>query len=150
MLPTSARKRGLEAELTHHLGYEKVDPAGCGSGNSCNGTSSKTILTEDGVPRDRAGSFEPQLIAKGQTHFDAVLEEVREWQSRPLDAVYFRALDRAERRRQILAQGCQRAEGARRSLDSKPSPQASLRLRNDPRDISFDHYQNERAKPIRR
>ena len=127
-------ERALGAELTEHLGYEKGDPAGRGSGNSRNGTSSKTILTEDGeieitVPRDRAGSFEPQLIAKGQTRFDgfddkilslyargmtvreiqghlaelygaevspdlisrvtdAVLEEVREWQSRPLDAVY--------------------------------------------------------------
>jgi putative transposase len=127
-------ERALGAELTEHLGYEKGDPAGRGSGNSRNGTSSKTILTEDGeieitVPRDRVGSFEPQLIAKGQTRFDgfddkilslyargmtvreiqghlaelygaevspdlisrvtdAVLEEVREWQSRPLDAVY--------------------------------------------------------------
>jgi putative transposase len=127
-------ERALGAELTEHLGYEKGDPAGRGSGNSRNGTSSKTILTENGaieitVPRDRVGSFEPQLIAKGQTRFDgfddkilslyargltvreiqghlaelygaevspdlisrvtdAVLEEVREWQSRPLDAVY--------------------------------------------------------------
>ena len=127
-------ERALGAELTEHLGYEKGDPAGRGSGNSRNGTRSKSILTEDGeieiaVPRDRAGSFEPQLIAKGQTRFDgfddkilslyargmtvreiqghlaelygaevspdlisrvtdAVLEEVREWQSRPLDAVY--------------------------------------------------------------
>src|SRR5438034_8544264 len=50
-------------------------PAGRGSGNSRNGTSAKTVLTEDGeidiaVPRDRAGSFEPLLIAKGQTRFD--------------------------------------------------------------------------------
>ena len=127
-------ERALGAELTEHLGYEKGDPGGRGTGNNRNGTSSKTILTEDGeieiaVPRDRAGSFEPQLIAKGQTRFDgfdekilslyargmtvreiqghlaelygaevspdlisrvtdAVLEEVREWQSRPLDAVY--------------------------------------------------------------
>src|SRR6516162_508688 len=63
-------ERALGAELSEHLGYEKGDPAGRGSGNSRNGTSSKTILTEDGeieitVPRDRAGSFEPQLIAKG-------------------------------------------------------------------------------------
>src|SRR3974377_1321036 len=67
-------ERALGAELTEHLGYEKGDPAGRGKGNSRNGTSSKTILTEDGeveiaVARDRAGSFEPQLIAKGQTHF---------------------------------------------------------------------------------
>ena len=64
-------ERALGAELTGHLGYEKGDPAGRGTGNSRNGTSSKTILTEDGeidiaVPRDRAGSFEPQLIAKGR------------------------------------------------------------------------------------
>ena len=127
-------ERALGAELTEHLGYEKGDPAGRGKGNSRNGTSAKTILTEDGeveiaVPRDRAGSFEPQLIAKGQTRFDgfddkilslyargmtvreiqghlaelyatdvspdlisrvtdAVLDEVREWQNRPLDPVY--------------------------------------------------------------
>src|SRR5215467_10983773 len=68
-------ERALGAELTEHLGYEKGDPAGRGSGNSRNGSSSKTVLTEDdeieiAVPRDRAGSFEPQLIAKGQTRFD--------------------------------------------------------------------------------
>ena len=62
-------ERALGAELTEHLGYEKGDPDGRGSGNSRNGTSSKTILTDDGeieiaVPRDRVGSFEPQLIAK--------------------------------------------------------------------------------------
>ena len=67
-------ERALGAELTEHLGYEKGDPTGRGSGNSRNGTSSKTLLTEDGeieiaVPRDRTGSFEPQLVAKGQTHF---------------------------------------------------------------------------------
>jgi transposase-like protein len=127
-------ERALGAELTEHLGYEKGDPAGRGSGNSRNGSSSKTLLADDGtveiaVPRDRAGSFEPQLIGKGQTRFDgfddkilslyargmtvreiqghlaelygtevspdlisrvtdAVLDEVREWQNRPLDPVY--------------------------------------------------------------
>ena len=65
-------ERALGAELSDHLGYEKGDPAGRGSGNSRNGTSAKTILTEDGridifVPRDRAGSFEPLWIVKGQT-----------------------------------------------------------------------------------
>src|SRR6201998_1624976 len=68
-------ERALGAELTEHLGYEKGDPAGRGSGNNRNGTSAKTILTGNGeiaiaIPRDRAGSFEPQLIAKGQTRFD--------------------------------------------------------------------------------
>ena len=61
----------LQAELTAHLGYEKGDPAGRGRGNSRNGSSAKTVLTEDGeveiaVPRDRAGSFEPQLIARAR------------------------------------------------------------------------------------
>ena len=74
-------ERALGAELTEHLGYEKGDPAGRGSGNSRNGTSSKSILTEDGeieitVPRDRAGSFEPQLIAKGQTRFDGFDDKI--------------------------------------------------------------------------
>jgi hypothetical protein len=60
----------IKIGLTEHLGYEKGDPAGRGKGNSRNGTSAKTLLTEDGeveiaVPRDRAGSFEPMLIAKG-------------------------------------------------------------------------------------
>jgi len=127
-------ERALGAELSDHLGYEKGDPAGRGSGNSRNGTSAKTVLTDEGeveieVPRDRAGTFEPRLIAKGQTRFDgfddkiislyargltvreiqghlaelygtevspdfiskvtdAVLDEVRDWQSRPLDPVY--------------------------------------------------------------
>ena len=63
-------ERALGAELTEHLGYEKGDPTGRGTRNSRCGTSAKTILTDDGeidiaVPRDRAGSFEPQLIAKG-------------------------------------------------------------------------------------
>ena len=127
-------ERALGAELSEHLGYEKGDPAGRGTGNSRNGASAKTVLTEEGeveieVPRDRAGTFEPRLIAKGQTRFDgfddkiislyargmtvreiqghlaelygtevspdfiskitdAVLEEVRDWQRRPLDPVY--------------------------------------------------------------
>jgi len=74
-------ERALGAELTEHLGYEKGDPAGRGSGNSRNGSSSKTVLTEDGeieitVPRDRAGSFEPQLVAKGQTRFDGFDDKI--------------------------------------------------------------------------
>jgi putative transposase len=63
-------ERGLQTELTEHLGYEKGDPAGRGSPNSRNGTSPKTLATEVGtvpldVPRDRAGSFEPRLVPKG-------------------------------------------------------------------------------------
>ena len=63
-------ERGLAAELTDHLGYEKGDPAGRGSPNSRNGTTPKTISTEVGdvglaTPRDRAGTFEPRLVPKG-------------------------------------------------------------------------------------
>ena len=63
-------ERGLQAELTEHLGYEKGDPAGWGSPNSRNGSTPKTPATEVGdvpldTPRDRAGSFEPRLVPKG-------------------------------------------------------------------------------------
>jgi putative transposase len=127
-------ERALSGELTHHLGYEKYDPAGANSGNSRNGTTPKTLKGKRGqveieVPRDRNGEFEPQLVKKNQKRFDgldeniislyargmtqseikghleeiygvevspslisnvtdSVLDEVRAWQSRPLDAVY--------------------------------------------------------------
>ena len=127
-------ERLLGAELTHHLGYEKHSSEGTNSGNSRNGSSPKTIKGKRGqvrieVLRDRAASFEPQLIKKGQTRFDgfdervlslyarglsvreiqahleeiygvevspdlistvtdAVLDEVRVWQARPLDELY--------------------------------------------------------------
>lgn len=127
-------ERALQGELTHHLGYAKHAPEGKHTGNSRNGSSSKTLKGKRGqvqieVPRDRNGEFEPQLIKKGQTRFDglddkiislyargmttreiqghleevygvevspslistvtdAVLEEVRAWQNRPLDTVY--------------------------------------------------------------
>ena len=122
----------LGAELDDHLGYDKHQLSD--NANSRNGPSSKTLISEDGtfeidVPRDREGSFEPQLIKKQQTRFtgmddkilflyaqglttreivaafkdlydadvsatlisrvtNAVMEQVVEWQSRPLDAVY--------------------------------------------------------------
>src|SRR5436309_10727688 len=74
-------ERALGAELTEHLGSEKGDPAGRGRGNSRNGTSSKTVLTDAGevelsIPRDLAGTFEPKLIAKGQTHFDGFADKI--------------------------------------------------------------------------
>ena len=127
-------ERALAEEMTEHLGYDKHDPAGRGSGNSRNGVTGKRLLTEIGgidlqVPRDRAGSFDPQIVRKGQTRLDgfndriialyarglttrdirahlremydvnvspdlisrvtdAVLDELQEWQSRPLDRVY--------------------------------------------------------------
>jgi len=62
----------LGAELEEHLGYAKHDSKGRGTGNSRNGYSSKTLKGDHGeveidTPRDRNGSFEPQLVGKGQT-----------------------------------------------------------------------------------
>jgi transposase-like protein len=62
-------KRALGAQRSEHLGCEKGDPAGRGSGNNRNGYSGKTVIGEDGaieiaVSRDRNGSFEPQIVAK--------------------------------------------------------------------------------------
>jgi putative transposase len=61
----------LEGEMEDHLGYARHDPAGRDGGNSRNGTRSKELLTEAGpvqiaVPRDRDGSFTPQLVRKRQ------------------------------------------------------------------------------------
>src|SRR5438874_5570589 len=62
-------ERALNAELTHHLGYEKNDPDGRGSGNSRNGKSRKKLTGDFGeidleVPRDREGEFEPKIVPK--------------------------------------------------------------------------------------
>jgi putative transposase len=127
-------ERALGAELSEHLGYEKHDPAGYNTGNSRNGTTPKTVKGDFGemvveTPRDRNGSFEPQILQKHQTRFDgfdekilslyargmttreiqghlqqmygvevsptlistvtdAVLEEVKAWQNRPLEPIY--------------------------------------------------------------
>jgi putative transposase len=127
-------ERAMHAELTHHLGYEKHDPNGKGSGNSRNGTSAKTLKGDFGeveieVPRDRKGSFEPKIVPRHQRRFngfddkilslyargmttreiqghlqeiygvevspslisevtDAVIEEVKAWQTRPLEPLY--------------------------------------------------------------
>lgn len=125
-------ERALEAELTHHLGYEAHEQAS--GANRRNGKGHKTIQSESGqfdieVPRDRDASFEPQLVKKRQRRLagfdekvvslysgglstreiqtqleelygvevsptlisnvtDAVLDEVKEWRSRALQAVY--------------------------------------------------------------
>jgi putative transposase len=125
-------EKALDGELTHHLGYPKHSASK--SDNARNGKSKKGLLTDHGKmeivsPRDRNGSFEPELVKKRQTRFDgfddkilsmysrgmtvreiqghlediyavevspdlissvtdSVLEEVRAWQNRPLDAVY--------------------------------------------------------------
>lgn len=130
----AALERGLQAELSDHLGYEKGDPSAREHPNSRNGTSAKTVSSESGdisldVPRDRQGSFDPKLVRKGQRRLsglddmiislyaggmtireiqhhlastigtelshetisnvtDAVMEEVKAWQTRPLDPFY--------------------------------------------------------------
>ena len=68
-------EKAMGAELTVHLGYDKHDPAGRNSGNSRNGTTPKTLKGEFGrlelaTPRDRNGTFEPQIVAKGQRRFE--------------------------------------------------------------------------------
>ena len=133
-LTRAVLQRAMQAELTHHLGYEKHSTEGKNTGNSRNGKSRKTLKGEFGslpieVPRDRNATFEPKIVPKGQTRFDgfddlilslyargmttreikqhleeiyqvevspslisqvtdAVIDEVRAWQSRPLDRVY--------------------------------------------------------------
>jgi transposase-like protein len=67
----------LEAELTEHVGYDPHDRAGHNSGNSRNGTRTKTVITEIGpieieVPRDRAGSFEPIVVPKRKRRLGGV------------------------------------------------------------------------------
>src|SRR3954449_7695741 len=80
-LTKNVLETALDAEMTEHLGYDKHDPAGRGTGNSRNGTRSKTVLTEVGpveisVPRDRDGSFEPKIVAKRQKRLTGVDEMV--------------------------------------------------------------------------
>jgi putative transposase len=67
-------ERAMQAEMSEHLGYDKHDPAGNNSGNSRNGKTTKTLKGDFGempleTPRDRSGSFEPKMVAKGQTRF---------------------------------------------------------------------------------
>jgi transposase-like protein len=67
----------LEAEMDEHLGYGKHDTVGRNGGNSRNGKRGKTLLTEVGpvaieVPRDRDGSFTPQVVAKRQRRFGGI------------------------------------------------------------------------------
>src|SRR5437764_440849 len=127
-------ERAMSAELTEHLGYERHQEPPGGAGNTRNGGTPKTLATDQGpvrikTPRDRNGSFEPQIVRKGQRRFqgfddkilalysrglstrdieahleeiygvkvgrdlisrvtEAVMDDVRAWQQRPLDDVY--------------------------------------------------------------
>ncbi|GIJ50963.1 IS256 family transposase [Virgisporangium aliadipatigenens] len=81
-LTKTVLETALHEELTEHLGFEKNDPAGAGSGNIRNGTRAKTVLTDNAgpvqidVPRDRAGTFEPQIVKKRQRRLSGVDEIV--------------------------------------------------------------------------
>ena len=71
----------LKAEMNHHLGYNKNDPEGHHTGNSRNGYSAKTLKGDHGeieleTPRDRNGSFDPQLIKKGQTRITGMDDQI--------------------------------------------------------------------------
>ena len=127
-------ERALQAEITEHLGYPAGRAPRGGAGNARNGQPAKTVLTDQGPirirsPRDRNGSFEPQIVGKRQTRWvgfdekvvslyargltvrevqghleeiygtrvspdlisritDAVIEDAKLWQTRPLDSVY--------------------------------------------------------------
>jgi putative transposase len=127
-------EKALEAEMADHLGHGKNEPVENAAGNTRNGKSKKTLKGDFGelpieIPRDRHGTFEPQLIPKHQTRWtgfddkivslyargmsvreiqshleemygtevsptlissvtDAVIDEVKAWQARPLDALY--------------------------------------------------------------
>ncbi len=127
-------ERAVSAELSDHLGYELGEQPPEGEPNRRNGWTSKTLITDHGpvpveLPRDREGSFEPQLVPKHQRRFagfddkivsmyargmstreiskhleeiygvevgrdtisrvtDAVLDDVKEWQARPLEKLY--------------------------------------------------------------
>jgi transposase-like protein len=81
-LTKTVLETALSEEMTEHLGYEKHDPAGAGTGNIRNGTRPKTVLTENtgqvqiDVPRDRAATFEPQIVKKRQRRLAGVDEIV--------------------------------------------------------------------------
>jgi len=82
-------EKAMGAELTVHLGYEKHDVAGKNTGNSRNGTSPKTIKGEFGnldlaAPRDRNGTFAPQIVAKGQRRFEGFDQAIISLYSRGL------------------------------------------------------------------
>ena len=79
MLTKMTVEAALNAEMDEHLGYSKHQYSD--TENSRNGYSNKTLKTEDGqfevdIPRDRGGSFEPQLVKKHQTRFTSLDDKI--------------------------------------------------------------------------
>ena len=89
-------ERAMEIELTEHVGYEPhCEPPG-GTGNTRNGTTQKTLICEHGkvpidAPRDRDGSFEPQIVRKGQRRFVGFDDKILALYSRGLSVRDIRA-----------------------------------------------------------
>lgn len=80
-LTKAVLERCMQGELTHHLGYAKHEIKGRHSGNSRNGSSKKTVICEQGeipvkTPRDRQGTFQPQILPKGQTRFNGFDDKI--------------------------------------------------------------------------
>jgi transposase-like protein len=87
-------ERALQAELSHHLGYAEGEDKPESSANQRNGTSGKTVLTDDGplridIPRDRAGQFEPQLIGKHERRFTGFDDKIVAMYAREAEAMGF-------------------------------------------------------------
>ena len=89
-------ERALGAELSHHLGYAPGEARPTATANHRNGSSGKTVLTDDGplpitVPRDRAGTFEPQLIGKHERRFTGLDDKILALYARGLTVREIRA-----------------------------------------------------------
>lgn len=89
-------ERAMGAELTHHLGYEPGQEPPDGQANRRNGTGSKTLRTEQGpitvtVPRDREGSFEPQIVPKHQRTFSGFDDKILSMYARGMSVRDIRA-----------------------------------------------------------
>jgi putative transposase len=74
-------ERALAGELSEHLGYAPHQEPPGGTGNTRNGWTPKTLATEHGpveikTPRDRKGSFEPQIVRKGQRRFEGFDDKI--------------------------------------------------------------------------
>lgn len=74
-------ERVLGAELSHHLGYAPGEAKPDHTANHRNGSSGKTVLTDDGplpitVSRERAGTFEPQWIGKHERRFTGLDDKI--------------------------------------------------------------------------
>jgi putative transposase len=89
----------LQGEMDEHLGYSKHTTEGYNTGNSRNGSFSKTIITENvgdvllNIPRDRNGQFEPQVVPKGETISSGIQEAIL--------GMYSRGMTTSDVRRQV-------------------------------------------------